>query len=252
MFETTLEAQALDGRDKRFGTISAAAAAHLGILIAFMAVTAIIVPPVRPPEPPEPITVILPPPIPIAEPSPPPAPVPPLRGNEQAGATPTAPTPPPDPVVQPFKTPEDLPIAPPSDAPPTDGSDTGVPSDGPFGDGSGTPGGSGAGPSGNGDDPNASSVLTLTGDMVRPVLLTKVEPVYPTTARIARMEGRVTVEAVIGLDGRVESAEVIASTSPLFDDAALDAVRRWRYRPALMNGRPVRVYYKFAVGFVIR
>jgi TonB family protein len=78
--------------------------------------------------------------------------------------------------------------------------------------------------------------------MVRPVLLAKIEPVYPTTARIARMAGRVVVEAVIGLDGRVESAEVISSTSP---------VRRLRPMPGSWEGpdgwASRRVYFKVAV-----
>jgi TonB family protein len=57
---------------------------------------------------------------------------------------------------------------------------------------------------------------------------------------------------VIGLDGGVESAEVLASTNPLFDRAAADAVRKWRYRAATMNGAPVRVYFTVVVDFVVR
>lgn len=250
MFETTLEAQALDAGDKRFGTISAAAAAHLGVLIAGMAVTAMIVKPVVPPELPPPITVVLPAPIPIAEPSPSSTPKPPRPGNSQAA--PAVARPIVDPVVQPIETPNDLPIAPPSDAAPTDGPDAGVPSYGPVGDGIGAGGGQGSGPPGADDGRDGSSIRQISGDMTRPILVVKVDPIYPTTARIARMAGRVTVEAVIGLDGQVESAEVISSTSALFDASALDAVRHWRYRPALVNGRPVRVYFKVAVEFVLR
>jgi len=252
MFETTFEAQALDGGAKRLGTLSAAAVAHLGIVIAIAAVTALIVPPVHPPEPPEPIRIVLPAVIPISEPSPPPAPTPPVRGNEHAGASPTVPRPPVALVVQPSETPEHLPIASSDDAAPPDGADdAGVPG-GPVGEPDGSSTGAGKTRSGSGDDPDGRSVLALTGEMVRPVLVTKVEPIYPTSARFARLTGRVTVEAVIGLDGHVESAEVISSTSALFDDSALDAVRHWRYRPALMNGRPVRVYFKVAVEFVLR
>jgi protein TonB len=88
--------------------------------------------------------------------------------------------------------------------------------------------------------------------MVRPVLLTKVQPDYPKVARQARLEGKVTVQAVIGLDGSVESVEVMRSTSSLFEGAALDAVRQWKYRPATMGGQPVRVYFVVEVGFVLR
>jgi protein TonB len=118
-----------------------------------------------------------------------------------------------------------------------EGSDLGVP------DGHGTNGS----PDGNGSDP-----VYVTGDMVSPTLLVKVEPAYPEVARIARLGGRVIVKAVIGLDGNVESAEIFSSTSPLFDRSALDAVTRWRYRPALMNGKPVRVYFTVLVAFSLR
>ena len=88
--------------------------------------------------------------------------------------------------------------------------------------------------------------------MVRPVLLHKVQPEYPNVARRIRLEGRVTVQAVIGLDGSVESVEILRSSSPLFDDAALGAVKQWTYRPATMGGQPVRVYFVVEVGFVLR
>jgi protein TonB len=154
-------------------------------------------------------------------------------------------------VTQPTATPDRLPDAPASDEDAADDAGRGARGD-PNGDERGVPGSVGAGSGGGDTDPGGSLPQALTGDMERPVLLSKVEPAYPNAARIARMAGRVTVEAVVGLDGRVESAAVISSTSSLFDDAALDAVRHWRYRPALMNGRPVRVYFKVAVEFVIR
>jgi len=94
--------------------------------------------------------------------------------------------------------------------------------------------------------------LEVTGDMARPVLLVKVEPSYPQAARRAGLGGRVTVRAVIAEDGSVESVEVFTSTNPLFNEAAVDAVRRWRYRPALMGGRPVRVSLSVVVDFLVR
>jgi TonB family protein len=88
--------------------------------------------------------------------------------------------------------------------------------------------------------------------MVRPVLLVKVDPSYPPAARRAGLGGRVTLRAVVSVDGSVESVEVVTSTNSLFDDAAVEAVRRWRYRPALMGGRPVRVYFSVTVDFLVR
>lgn len=250
MFESTAEAQALDGDAGRVGTLSAAAVAHLGIGLAIVAVTAIIVPPVATPEPRTVWVIPIINEIPRGEPSPVQAPRPP-KGNPNAGdhSQPVAPTPK-TPMTQPVATPDRIPEAPPADAGPDD-HNVGPPGD-PDGQEHGVPGSNGTSPFGDGTDNGGNSPFTLTGEIERPVLLSKVEPAYPTTARMARMTGRVTIDAVIGLDGGVESAEVSSSTSTLFNEAALDAVRHWKYRPALMNGRPVRVYFKVAVEFVLR
>jgi protein TonB len=92
----------------------------------------------------------------------------------------------------------------------------------------------------------------ITAAIDKPVLISKVEPEYPFAARRMGLGGRVTVSAVIGLDGSVESAEILGSSNPLFDQAALEAVRRWRYRAATMNGQPVRVFFTVRVDFVVR
>ena len=94
--------------------------------------------------------------------------------------------------------------------------------------------------------------MDLTPEMIRPVLLVKVEPSYPQVARRAGLGGHVTLRAVIAEDGSVEAVAVFGSTNPLFDEAAVDAVSKWRYRPALMNGRPVRVYFSVVVNFLVR
>jgi len=128
---------------------------------------------------------------------------------------------------------------------------TGTPGD--PGDGrAGIPGSLGEGGGGLDDGTGPVGPVVLTGEMLVPKLVTRVDPIYPNVARKARLQGRVIVEAVIGLDGAVESAKILTSTSTLFDDAALEAVRQWRYTPATMNGRPVRVYFTVSVAFVIR
>jgi protein TonB len=87
-------------------------------------------------------------------------------------------------------------------------------------------------------------------DVVAPVLVSRVEPTYPESARRARAEGRVAVEAVISDRGEVQDARVIQSTTiPLLNEEALRAVRQWRYRPALLKGKPVRVYVTVTVTF---
>ena len=66
-----------------------------------------------------------------------------------------------------------------------------------------------------------------------------VQPDYPDAAKKSKREGNVTVDFVVELDGSVSRAEVSDSTEEVFNEAALAAVRRWRFSPALENGRPV-------------
>jgi len=249
MFESTLEAQGLNDGERKLGTLSAAVLAHLGFGLAIVAVTALVVPKVSTPEPTYSVFTIAAV-IPLGDVSPKPAPAP-KKGTDTA-RTGRAPVPPrvvPD--VPPEATPDLLPPPTPNAAPDgPDGPGEGTPGDlngSPFG----VPGGLGEGEAGPGDD-HGLDPLEMTGDMVRPVLLVKVDPSYPQVARRAGLGGRVTVRAVIAPDGSVESVEVFASTNPLFNEAAVDAVRKWRYRPALMSGRPVRVYFSVVVDFLVR
>jgi protein TonB len=71
-------------------------------------------------------------------------------------------------------------------------------------------------------------------------LINKVNPTYPPLARQTRISGTVRLHAIISKDGSVQQLEVI-SGHPLLVQAALDAVRQWRYRPTLLNGEAVEV-----------
>lgn len=76
------------------------------------------------------------------------------------------------------------------------------------------------------------------GGMVQDARLIKREmPVYPSLARNARVSGTVRVEAVIGPDGKVKSARALQGP-PLLRQAAADAVKKWMYQPAMLNGQP--------------
>ena len=87
--------------------------------------------------------------------------------------------------------------------------------------------------------------------MQPPVPVERVEPVYPDLARRVRIEGTVILEAVLGTDGRLHEIRVL-SGHPLLAPAALDAVRRWVYHPALLNGEPVEVVTPIRVTFTLR
>ncbi len=84
--------------------------------------------------------------------------------------------------------------------------------------------------------------------MTAPALLERVEPEYPPIAVRAQVKGVVILEAVVGLDGRVEDVRVLRSI-PLLDAAAIQAVRKWRYSPLLLNGTPERFVLTVTVSF---
>ena len=75
-----------------------------------------------------------------------------------------------------------------------------------------------------------------------------VVPEYPVFARQANVEGVVILEAVLDENGNVKSVRVLTS-KPLLDDAAIRAVRQWRYTPTLLNGIPVPVLMTITVNF---
>jgi periplasmic protein TonB len=71
-------------------------------------------------------------------------------------------------------------------------------------------------------------------------LVNKVQPLYPPLARQTRISGTVRLHAIIAKNGTVEQLEVI-SGHPLLVQAALDAVRQWKYQATTLNGEPVEV-----------
>ena len=58
------------------------------------------------------------------------------------------------------------------------------------------------------------------------------------------------IKALISPNGRIEQAEVV-SGSPLLSQAALEAIRQWKYRPYVLNGSPVEVETEITVNFVL-
>lgn len=91
--------------------------------------------------------------------------------------------------------------------------------------------------------------LRIGGDVKPPILLQKIEPGYPEAARKARLEGVVILEAIITASGNVEEVKVLKSVNPLLDASAVRAVQEWKYKPATLNGRAVRVYLTVTVTF---
>ena len=124
----------------------------------------------------------------------------------------------------------------------------GVPWGVPWGEGTGPPGNGGEGAS-EGVAPAPFEPVPLSPDMRPPGIVHRVRPEYPAIALRARLEGHVVLQAVVGERGDVEDVEVLRASSEVFAAPAIEAVRHWRYRPALQNGRPVRVYFTVRVDF---
>jgi protein TonB len=98
--------------------------------------------------------------------------------------------------------------------------------------------------------PVVTKPLPIGGNIKEPSKIRHVAPVYPVIAQNAKISGIVIIEATIGRDGTVIETKVLRSV-PLLDQAALDAVRQWRFTPTLLNGVPVPVVMTVTVNFTL-
>ncbi len=90
--------------------------------------------------------------------------------------------------------------------------------------------------------------VRLHGGIIAPEKTVNVPPIYPQMARETRTEGIVILEAVIDHTGLVTSVRVLRG-HPLLDQAALDAVRQWKFTPARLNNEPIPVVMTVTVQF---
>lgn len=118
-----------------------------------------------------------------------------------------------------------------------------------------------------GDDPGGNALLAAIGNGMRPAipaaplvrpprishvmegnLIRRVQPEYPALAKQARIQGTVVLRAVINREGTIQDLQVI-SGHPLLVQAAINAVRQWRYRPFYLNDQAVEVETQVTVNF---
>jgi protein TonB len=90
--------------------------------------------------------------------------------------------------------------------------------------------------------------VRISSGIKPPTRIKDVAPDYPEIARRARVQGVVILEAIIGVDGRVQQARVLRSV-PLLDQAAINAVQSWEYTPTLLDGRSVPIIMTVTVNF---
>lgn len=97
---------------------------------------------------------------------------------------------------------------------------------------------------------STDNALRVGGSIKPPMKIRDVRPVYPPIAKAAQVSGVVILETRIGIDGGVEEARVLRSI-PLLDQAALDAVKQWKFQPTLLNGQPVPIVMTLTINFTL-
>jgi protein TonB len=174
----------------------------------------------------------------IVTPSPPPDIAPPVHRPRVPVASPDA-----APLVEPQALMPDVPFIPPAgaDGQPADSVVAGVPG------GFRGPGESAPPP----PEPLPPVQPVRVGGAIRPpTKVHHVMPAYPQIARDARKAGIVILEAVVNEDGAVRDVRVLRS-EPLLDQAAIDAVKQWRFSPTLLNGQAIPIVMTVTVAFTL-
>lgn len=94
--------------------------------------------------------------------------------------------------------------------------------------------------------------IHVGGDVQAPVKLSAPNPNYTEIARKARIQGVVIVQAIIDKDGSVQNVKLLKGLPMGLDQAAIDAIKKWKFQPATLNGKPVTVYYNLTVNFTLQ
>lgn len=92
----------------------------------------------------------------------------------------------------------------------------------------------------------------VEGDVQRPEILFQTPPQYTPEARKAVTQGTVILESIIDEDGCVRKMNVLQGLANGLTDAATRAVREWVFKPATLEGRPVKVYYVLTINFKVQ
>ena len=90
--------------------------------------------------------------------------------------------------------------------------------------------------------------LPVGGDVKPAKLLNAVSPVYPSLAKSQHVAGDVKVDALIDANGRVTTMKVVSGPT-LLHQAAMDALRQWKYQPATLDGKPVSMHLTVTLQF---
>jgi TonB family protein len=99
--------------------------------------------------------------------------------------------------------------------------------------------------------PESPKQIRIGGAVQESKLITKIQPVYPATAKVAGVQGTVSLDMVISADGVPKDIRVVSSPGDDLTQSALEAVRQWRYSPTLLNGEPVEVVTNVVVNYTL-
>lgn len=116
----------------------------------------------------------------------------------------------------------------------------------------GVPHGTGDGDHGSGPGVVDDQPVRFAVGMTRPAVIYQVQPRYTEAARKAGVQGAVIVDAVIDEQGRVTDVKLLRGLPMGLDKEAVAAVRQWRFTPATLQGKPVKVYFSLTVNFRIQ
>lgn len=242
MFETTAIESRIQKRNKSRGwTLALAIMLHVtAISVIVIATVWTIELPASPPDQPRSYIAELDTPLPLPPPAGPPDPPaePISRSDEPQVAT--------EPIVEveaPVETPPEIPVIVTSDI---------VEATGDGGDSrTGESGDDGAG-GGGGDEFGVDYDQIFQPGVFgvsKAAILSSVDPIYPRTAIMARMEGYVIVQGIVGRDGRPRAIEVVRASHGVFREPALKAIGQYRFKPGEINGRAVDTRFTLTVNF---
>ncbi|MGA8810160.1 MAG: TonB family protein [Thermoanaerobaculia bacterium] len=93
--------------------------------------------------------------------------------------------------------------------------------------------------------------LRVGGDVKAPVATARVKPDYTDAARKAHINGVVIVEAIVNKQGEVEQVKVLKGLPMGLSEQAVEAVKKWHFRPGTLNGEPVEVIFSLTVNFTL-
>ena len=107
-------------------------------------------------------------------------------------------------------------------------------------------------PEGPPADGRVTGAIRVTGDVQPPEKIYGPTPRYTEEGRQSRTQGVVILEAIVDTEGNVDSVKVLKGLPNGLSESAVETARTWRYRPALLRGRPVAVLLNLTIRFSLQ